>query len=146
MHRQMKAERDKRAIILESEGQRQSAILKAEGSKQAAILEAEGYENHRRRRRKTGNYQCLHRLPRRASHQRDYYAQISAIFTGVDERRGYQNFFLPYEASGILASLGLIREMFQTEQKPASSSKSYVRCFFDPQFVPSARFPGCILF
>jgi regulator of protease activity HflC (stomatin/prohibitin superfamily) len=42
MGRQMKAERDKRAVILEAEGQRQSQILKAEGEKQAAILEAEG--------------------------------------------------------------------------------------------------------
>jgi regulator of protease activity HflC (stomatin/prohibitin superfamily) len=42
MARQMKAEREKRAAILESEGQRQSAILKAEGEKQAMVLEAEG--------------------------------------------------------------------------------------------------------
>ena len=42
MTRQMKAEREKRAVILEAEGMRQSAILKAEGEKQSAILEAEG--------------------------------------------------------------------------------------------------------
>src|ERR1700680_3562823 len=42
MGRQMKAEREKRAVILEAEGQRQSAILKAEGQKQGQILEAEG--------------------------------------------------------------------------------------------------------
>ena len=42
MARQMKAEREKRAEILEAEGHRQSEILKAEGSKQSAILEAEG--------------------------------------------------------------------------------------------------------
>lgn len=42
MARQMKAEREKRASILESEGMRQSAILRAEGEKQAQILEAEG--------------------------------------------------------------------------------------------------------
>lgn len=42
MSRQMKAERDKRAAILEAEGVRQSAILEAEGQRQAAILEAEG--------------------------------------------------------------------------------------------------------
>jgi regulator of protease activity HflC (stomatin/prohibitin superfamily) len=42
MSRQMKAERDKRALILESEGVRQSEILKAEGFKQAEILKAEG--------------------------------------------------------------------------------------------------------
>src|SRR5215468_8639601 len=42
MGRQMKAEREKRAVILEAEGQRQSAILNAEGKKQSQILEAEG--------------------------------------------------------------------------------------------------------
>ena len=42
MARQMKAEREKRATILEAEGQRQSAILRAEGEKQAVVLEAEG--------------------------------------------------------------------------------------------------------
>jgi regulator of protease activity HflC (stomatin/prohibitin superfamily) len=42
MGRQMKAEREKRATILEAEGQRQSAILQAEGQKQAQVLEAEG--------------------------------------------------------------------------------------------------------
>lgn len=42
MGRQMKAEREKRASILEAEGRRQSAILQAEGAKQAQVLEAEG--------------------------------------------------------------------------------------------------------
>ena len=42
MARQMKAERDKRAAILEAEGLRQAAILKAEGEKQSVVLEAEG--------------------------------------------------------------------------------------------------------
>ena len=42
MAKQMKAEREKRANILEAEGFRQAAILKAEGEKQSVILEAEG--------------------------------------------------------------------------------------------------------
>ncbi|MCX4188202.1 SPFH domain-containing protein [Methylophaga sp. OBS4] len=42
MGRQMKAEREKRANILDAEGDRQAEILRAEGEKQAAILEAEG--------------------------------------------------------------------------------------------------------
>ena len=42
MSRQMKAERQKRADILEAEGQRQSEILRAEGKKQSAILDSEG--------------------------------------------------------------------------------------------------------
>ena len=42
MARQMKAEREKRATILDAEGIRQSEILRAEGEKQSAILDAEG--------------------------------------------------------------------------------------------------------
>ena len=42
MNRQMKAERDKRAQVLEAEGSRQSEVLRAEGEKQSQILEAEG--------------------------------------------------------------------------------------------------------
>jgi regulator of protease activity HflC (stomatin/prohibitin superfamily) len=42
MEKQMRAERDRRAVILTAEGTKQSAILTAEGARQAAILEAEG--------------------------------------------------------------------------------------------------------
>jgi regulator of protease activity HflC (stomatin/prohibitin superfamily) len=42
MGRQMKAEREKRAVVLEAEGQRQAEVLRAEGHKTAQILEAEG--------------------------------------------------------------------------------------------------------
>jgi len=42
MEKQMRADRDKRAAILQAEGERQSQILQAEGQKQAAILQAEG--------------------------------------------------------------------------------------------------------
>lgn len=42
MEKQMRADRDKRALVLQAEGQRQSAILTAEGNKQSAILNAEG--------------------------------------------------------------------------------------------------------
>ncbi len=42
MHRQMKAERERRATILEAEGERQATITRSEGIKQSSILEAEG--------------------------------------------------------------------------------------------------------
>ncbi len=42
MARQMKAEREKRAVITEAEGEKQAAIARAEGAKQSAILQAEG--------------------------------------------------------------------------------------------------------
>jgi regulator of protease activity HflC (stomatin/prohibitin superfamily) len=47
MARQMKAERDKRAVILEAEGQRQASILKADGDRQAQILRAEAEKQQR---------------------------------------------------------------------------------------------------
>ena len=43
----MKAERDKRAVILQAEGDKMAAILKADGEKAAAILEAEGRKERR---------------------------------------------------------------------------------------------------
>ena len=42
MTRQMKAEREKRAVVTEAEGERQAAVTRAEGAKQSAILQAEG--------------------------------------------------------------------------------------------------------
>ncbi|MBA4787037.1 MAG: SPFH/Band 7/PHB domain protein, partial [Brevundimonas sp.] len=42
MARQMKAERERRAVVTEADGEKQAAIARAEGAKQAAILEAEG--------------------------------------------------------------------------------------------------------
>lgn len=42
MHRQMKAERERRAVVLEAEGERTANITRSEGVKQSAILEAEG--------------------------------------------------------------------------------------------------------
>jgi regulator of protease activity HflC (stomatin/prohibitin superfamily) len=42
MEKQMRADREKRAVVLQAEGERQSAILKAEGERQAAILRAQG--------------------------------------------------------------------------------------------------------
>jgi regulator of protease activity HflC (stomatin/prohibitin superfamily) len=44
MEKQMRADREKRATILQAEGQKQSAILTAEGEKQAAVLRAEGHK------------------------------------------------------------------------------------------------------
>ncbi|WP_411267566.1 SPFH domain-containing protein [Asticcacaulis sp. 201] len=42
MARQMKAERERRALIIEADGEKQAAVARAEGQKQAAVLEAEG--------------------------------------------------------------------------------------------------------
>ncbi len=52
MARQMKAEREKRALVLEAEGARNAQILRAEGAKQAAVLKAEGERERPSARRK----------------------------------------------------------------------------------------------
>ncbi len=54
MGRQMKAEREKRAVILEAEGMRQSDITRAEGRKAALVLEAEGRRDAAFRRGRGG--------------------------------------------------------------------------------------------
>jgi regulator of protease activity HflC (stomatin/prohibitin superfamily) len=61
MQKQMTAEREKRALILNSEGQKQSAINVAEGKKQQAILESEG-EKQRRINEAEGNAQAIQRI------------------------------------------------------------------------------------
>ena len=90
MARQMMAEREKRAAILEAEGKRQSEILKAEGQKQARILEAEG--------RKEAAFRCrCARAPGRGRGQGDDAGQRGdrrrrragdQLFCGAEIRRG----------------------------------------------------------
>ena len=59
MHRQMKAERDRRAAVTEAEGEKRSAILTAEGVKEARVLEAEGQAEAIKRVADAEKYQKL---------------------------------------------------------------------------------------
>ena len=61
MEKQMNAERNKRALILEAEGERQSAITLAEGRKQAAILDAEA-DREAKIRRATGEAEAIRQV------------------------------------------------------------------------------------
>jgi regulator of protease activity HflC (stomatin/prohibitin superfamily) len=94
MARQMKAERVKRAQILEAEGDRQAAILRAEGEKQAAILEAEG--------RREAAY--------RDAEAREREAQAEAKAT-ADVSPNEKLLILPVEASSVIGSLAGIAEI-----------------------------------
>ena len=123
MGRQMKAERDKRANILEAEGFRQAAILKAEGEKQAAVLQAEGakeaaFRNAEARERlgqaeasataavstaiSQGNVQAI-----------NYFVALKYVEALRDFAKSPNQkiFFMPVEATGVLASLGGIAEL-----------------------------------
>lgn len=123
MARQMKAERDRRALILEAEGARQSAILKAEGQKQAAILEAEGrreaaFRDAEAREREAEAEAAATRMVSDAiaggNVQAINYFVAQQYLTTFKEFAYSPNqkvFFMPMEATGILSSLGGLAEL-----------------------------------
>jgi regulator of protease activity HflC (stomatin/prohibitin superfamily) len=123
MARQMKAEREKRAAILEAEGLRQSAILKAEGEKQAAVLEAEG--------RREASFKDAEARERLAEAEAKATKMVSdAIGSGSVQAVNYfvalkyvealqtigaapnqKLVFMPMETAGVLGALGGIGEL-----------------------------------
>jgi regulator of protease activity HflC (stomatin/prohibitin superfamily) len=123
MARQMKAEREKRATILEAQGTRQAEILEAEGLKQAAILQAEGrkeaaFRDAEARERlaeaegkattlvsdaiASGNIQAINYFV-----AQKYVEALSDFATGPNTK----TLLLPMEATGILSSLAGITEV-----------------------------------
>jgi regulator of protease activity HflC (stomatin/prohibitin superfamily) len=128
MEKQMTAERTRRAVvttaegdkssaILRAEGQKQSEIVNAEGQKQAAILAAEG-QAEARLRVAQAEAQAIEMVtqalgPAGGSAQyliaHRYLQSLDKMGADADKL-----VFLPYEASGVLASLGGIRELLET--------------------------------
>ena len=113
MHRQMKAERVRRAVVTEAEGDKRSEILSAEGTKQARILEAEGQAAAIREVADAERYQ----KETVAIHNGDPTADLIAIryleaLTDIADGRATK-IFLPMELSGILGSVGAIGELFR---------------------------------
>ena len=127
MEKQMRAERDKRARILEAEGMKQSQILqseglklaainKAEGEKQSQILLAEG-EAQAKIRTAEGEARAIQQITQAVSTSKgdpiNYLIAIRYIDTMKEMVSGKDNkvIYLPYEATGVLSSIGGIKEM-----------------------------------
>ena len=126
MEKQMKAERDRRAAILEAEGLKKSAILKAEGEKEAAInqaegtkqaeiLKAEGYAQARLIEA-DAEKEAIKRITEAFNNQGQpdkYLIAMKYLESLQDITKGQNNkiVYMPYEATGILSSIDGIKEM-----------------------------------
>ena len=130
MEKEMNAERNKRALILESEAQRQSAITIAEGKKQAAILEAEA-DREAKITRAAGEAQAIKEVAEAKAKeiQMVYEAiknadpdeklvQLKSLEALEKVAEGEANkVFIPFEATSALSSLGAIKEVMKDEKK-----------------------------
>ena len=130
MEKEMNAERNKRALILESEAQRQSAITIAEGKKEAAILEAEA-DKEARIRRADGEAQAIKAVAEAKAKEiqmvydamkkadpNDKLVQLKSLEALEEVAKGEANkVFIPFEATSALGSLGAIKEVLKDDKK-----------------------------
>ena len=128
MEKQMNAERNKRAAILQAEGERQAAVLKAQGEKDAAILHADA-NRESQIRRATGEAEAIRRVAEAKAdevklvygammkaHPSDKLVQLKSLETLGKVADGKGNkVFIPFEATKSLASLGAMKEVNDDE-------------------------------
>ena len=133
MEKEMNAERNKRAMILESEAQRQSAITIAEGKKQAAILEAEA-DKEAQIRRAAGEAQAIREVAEakakeiqmvyesiKRANPDDKLVQLKSLEALEKVASGEANkIFIPFEATNALSSLGAMAEAVKDTKKDST--------------------------
>ena len=139
MEKQMKAERERRAAILEAEGLKKSAILKAEGQKEAEINRAEGEkqsailraEGTAEARVKNANAEAeaIRAVSEAiaAKGQPDKYLiamKYLETLKSITEGENNKVVYMPYEATGILSSIDGIKQMLDSgsEKAPKKSA------------------------
>lgn len=134
MEKQMRAEREKRAVILQAEGTKQAAITEAQGLKESQILKAEGEKQtailHAEAKRESqiriaeGEAEAINKIAEaEANRVRMVYEALKNA--NVDEAmlsvkyvealsemaKGENKVFIPYESQGLLGSIGAIKEL-----------------------------------
>lgn len=134
MEKQMNAERNKRALILQAEGERQSAITLAEGKKEAAILEAEA-DKEAKIRRAAGEAEAIKKVAEAKAQEihvvydammkanpNDKLVQLKSLEALKEVANGDANkIFIPFEATGALAGLGSAAEALKDGKKAKKS-------------------------
>ena len=133
MEKQMTAERTRRAVvttaegekaaaILRSEGEKQSSIVSAEGRKEAVILDAEAQASARMKVAEAEAQAIIviaQAIGKFGSPSQYLVAQKYLETLGQIAANADKTVFLPYEASGVMASLGGLKELLQpTASKP----------------------------
>ena len=130
MEKQMNAERNKRAAILQAEGEKQAAITIAEGKKESAILEAEA-EKESRIRRAAGEAAAIKAIAEaKAEEIKKVYdsikkadpdeklVQLKSLEALEEIAKGDANkVFIPFEATSALSSLGAAKEILKPDGK-----------------------------
>ncbi len=124
MHRQMKAERDRRAMILEAEGHKQSAILKAEGQAEAIrkVADADRYQKLTVAEGEAQAIETVFGSIHKGDPTNDLIAikYLEALQKIADGQA--TKIFLPYEASGVLGSIAGIAELLK-EKLPSGKGE-----------------------
>ena len=143
MEKQMTAERNRRALVLQAEGDRQAAITRAEGEKQAAVTRAEGEKQsailaaegaaQARLRNAEAESEALNRIAQAipSGNPEQYLITVRYIESLRDMTRTNNSkvIFMPVETSAMLSSVGAIKEVLsqtgQTsgEKEPPSPPK-----------------------
>ena len=134
MHRQMKAERDRRAVVTEAEGEKRAAILRAEGIREKQVLEAQGQAQAIREVADASRYEketvaegegrAIERIFG-AIHEGDPTPDLIAIryleaLQGIADGQATK-LFLPMEMSGIASTIGALGELFNNDDGAEAS-------------------------
>lgn len=133
MEKQMTAERNRRALVLQAEGERQAAVTRAEGEKQAAVTRAEGEKQAAilqaegaataRLTAASAEAESLRRLADSITGSQGNPAQYLIMMKYIESLQQMSRspnakvIFMPVETSGVLASIGAFKEVFGGAQE-----------------------------